>query len=1592
MNKIFITTALFLFSLHSYAQQYGNEWINFNQTYFKIKVIDKGIYRLSSSDLANAGIPIAGINPKNLQIFNKGVEQHIYVSGEADNSIDAADYLEFWGKPNDGKLDSTWYITPNSYPHSYTSLYTDTNVYYLTWSNVASAKRFDEVNGTNISGTPENYFIDEKLQVYNSTYHQGLAITTQAFFSDFTMGEGFFSSAYTRSSSTNLSLITEMPYTGAAPAPSIEVMGFGESDDATALYISPLNHHVTLGIGQTAATIQPFADLKFSGYNRFSAINSNLNIGNIGNGTTLINISVPNDMNLQKDNNAIAYIKLKYARQPDLAGGSVINPFTLVGSAGSSFLRIQNFGKSEPILYDFTNKKRILGAKNGSAAEMMVANGGSTKRLYLFDKTDARSATLSPVSFININPANNYQYLIVTHDKLMPAATNYKNYRQSAAGGGYSTLLVTTQQLYDQFSYGTQNPAAIRNFAKYMIDGAAPDPKFLLLAGKAYNVRLVKNNKLNDNLVPTVGDLASDNLLTYNLTGNNYAPAIPTGRIDARNNGDLQAYLNKVQVYETRPGNDATWQKDVLQISGGTTSSEKSRFDSYLNLFEGNLAKAGLGANAVSVGTNFEAATTMDIKQFTINEIAKGKLILDYYGHGTYGGLTPDLGAASDYPDASTNGKFPFMYISGCNVGDSYVAARGFAEEFTLEPNKGAIAILAQSSWGFESYLKNLGDIFSRRIATDNYGATLGEVMKNTLTEYVTSSDLNLIHAQQYTLHGDPAIKLASYAQADLKLQSVSLMPHNTQADTLVLSLDIDNFGKGYGDSISVSVSRTLPNGTVINYPFKKILAPTNAQTINYTIIEEVLYNTAGNNQFSVLIDAQNVVSESNEANNAFVFNAAVRGSSLVAVSPTKYSIVGSQSVALVVQNTNLLSNNEGYVFEIDTVPTFNSPYANSLNVNSAGSLVSTAAINLPFDQKVYYWRARLSNSTVWDVNSSFIRKQGTGTGWSQAHTGQYSNNTYDQITYNSSGPALTFSENLSNITARADGYSSSNGAYMGLRQNRGLLTGGFGCGANVNISVFTSNSLKPTKYTDCTGNLASTLRLDLSNAADMARLEMLLDTLPSGSYIAVQASGDGSEYLQNGTLPAKFANFVANPLFLGQNPNINTPYVLIAQKGNLGFAVQDTAQSMSAASDRLASVGASIKGVWSSGSIISEVIGAAQNWTSLDFSFANTGADVAKVDVIGIDMFGQETVLFRDLTNGSTSLSSVSAATYPYLKLRASVSDATNRTPPQLKYWQVLYEPIPETSIVIDASFEMNGRIDSIRQGDSLKVVFKFKNTSNTATDPLNAKFIITKNDGTKVTAKLENLSGFAPNEERILSMQYPTLGFGGRNALSVDVLPSNLQRELILPNNEFDIAYLVESRFYNPTPVTLSKFEAKLNKNGDQALLHWVTVSEINNDYFEIERRLQTESGYKKIGKTKGAGNTQTKTDYNFIDDLTEVKNGKVFYRLKQYDYDGRFEYSAERSVDIDKHLLNYVHLYPNPSKNNINIEIQVRNTSILPIIQITDLLGKPINNAITLSTLTEGSNVINIPLENLPSGLYYMHIILDDDSINHPFIITK
>ena len=71
VKKLFIFFCfVYLCGFKGHAQTFGNEWINYNQNYYKFPILGNGIYRINYNALQNAGIPIASINPKNIQIFD----------------------------------------------------------------------------------------------------------------------------------------------------------------------------------------------------------------------------------------------------------------------------------------------------------------------------------------------------------------------------------------------------------------------------------------------------------------------------------------------------------------------------------------------------------------------------------------------------------------------------------------------------------------------------------------------------------------------------------------------------------------------------------------------------------------------------------------------------------------------------------------------------------------------------------------------------------------------------------------------------------------------------------------------------------------------------------------------------------------------------------------------------------------------------------------------------------------------------------------------------------------------------------------------------------------------------------------------------------------------------------------------------------------------------------------------------------------------------------------------------------------------------------------------------------------------------------
>src|SRR4051812_22548607 len=100
-------TLLFLFCLLHFSsvfgQTYENSWINFGQRYFKIKVWQTGVYRISSYSLQNNGVSTSFPfnDPRRMQLIYKGVEQSIYIHDENNNNIwDATDYIEFFAQKN----------------------------------------------------------------------------------------------------------------------------------------------------------------------------------------------------------------------------------------------------------------------------------------------------------------------------------------------------------------------------------------------------------------------------------------------------------------------------------------------------------------------------------------------------------------------------------------------------------------------------------------------------------------------------------------------------------------------------------------------------------------------------------------------------------------------------------------------------------------------------------------------------------------------------------------------------------------------------------------------------------------------------------------------------------------------------------------------------------------------------------------------------------------------------------------------------------------------------------------------------------------------------------------------------------------------------------------------------------------------------------------------------------------------------------------------------------------------------------------------------------------------------------------------------
>lgn len=185
---------------------------------------------------------------------------------------------------------------------------------------------------------------------------------------------------------------------------------------------------------------------------------------------------------------------------------------------------------------------------------------------------------------------------------------------------------------------------------------------------------------------------------------------------------------------------------------------------------------------------------------------------------------------------------------------------------------------------------------------------------------------------------------------------------------------------------------------------------------------------------------------------------------------------------------------------------------------------------------------------------------------------------------------------------------------------------------------------------------------------------------------------------------------------------------------------------------------------------------------------------------------------------------------------------------------------------------------------------------------------------------------------------------------------------------------------------PVELTSFVASVS--GNSVKLNWSTATELNNAGFEIERKLSG-GEWVKIGFVKGAGTTTVTQNYSFTD--KNLSSGKFSYRLKQIDFDGKFEYSKTIEVDVNP-VLNFelAQNYPNPFNPTTSIRFSIPQDGNVKLV-VYNLLGQEVKTLIN-KNMTAGIYSVNFNAEDIFSGVYIYRLEHNGNALTKKMTLIK
>ncbi len=466
----------------------------------------------------------------------------------------------------------------------------------------------------------------------------------------------------------------------------------------------------------------------------------------------------------------------------------------------------------------------------------------------------------------NLHTTGNVDMVIVAHDLFVKEAERLAEFH--SVNDNLTAVVVTPEQIYNEFSSGKQDVAAIRNFLKMLYDEPNSKLKYLLMFGDAsYDYKNILDN--NTNYVPTyqsrnifnpVYSYCSDDFYTHLDDDEGFwheefnkheTIDIGVGRIPVQTEEQARQMVDKVVAY-SKPETFGSWRNNVCFIADDEDGDQHFKdAQGYAIVVENNHKEYNVdkiyldGFKQISVGSGTRYPEVND----QINrKLDRGTLIINYSGHGGEVGLAAeqilDIPMVNSWDNIE---NMPLFITATCEFSRFDDPGRTSAGELTLlNPKGGGIALLTtvRLVYAWPNFFLNKG-VYSNNVFTplpNGEMPRLGDVFR------ITKNNFPDLNSRNFTLLGDPAIRLAypenSVVTTEINGNDVSVNASSLDTIGALSKVTI----KGYVADAGGNKLSTF-NGTVYPTVFDKQVQlstlandPTSSKR-PYSMYKNIIYN-----------------------------------------------------------------------------------------------------------------------------------------------------------------------------------------------------------------------------------------------------------------------------------------------------------------------------------------------------------------------------------------------------------------------------------------------------------------------------------------------------------------------------------------------------------------------------------------------------------------------------------------------------------------------------------------------------------------------------------------------------------------------------